>query len=525
MNAVDEAHVIKAWKDEFRKDYGELDTLRVISGSEIPCMALTATCTTDAFEVIYDTLAMGRGRRFWGIDMGTNRPNVNLWVRPIEYSSTNLGDLLVFIPEAPSSPDDFEKTIFYFKSRSLARRAHRLCRQLVSTQYQPLLASFTWTNSPEYKETIQNEFRDGKIKWLFATTALGLGLDIPDIKLVVIYGLCELDEMFQEGGRAGRDRRLKATMIWLVESWTFGHPPANTLEKDAIGRVSKKAAMDEEKRLAMNPVTRAYINRSQSNQCMQEFLCDHFRPQPNRPGFPWYIGQQDDNDDETEDDQCVEWEQAEQHVVQGPDCGCNAKCCRVNPEEAVGLLTVDDRARIQRFMDVLQPSFTPSPLPSNGTSTTLRCSKAERASLKDALEDWRDQQWALIGEKYPFFTRHWLLSDEDLKRIVDKAHIILNASRVDCPVLDNISSWITTCPCLDSLCQLLDDFRTAWELRDAAETHERPRKRANQRVALDFLIDPFVQGTENLPFTVQPLTPDLEAGMEFEWQISTQLNW
>lgn len=252
MNAVDEAHVIKAWKDEFRKDYGELDTLRVISGSEIPCMALTATCTMDAFEVIYDTLAMGRGRRFWGIDMGTNRPNVNLWVRPIEYSSTNLGDLLVFIPEAPSSPDDFEKTIFYFKSRSLTRRAHRLCRQLVSTQYQPLLASFTRTNSPEYKETIQNEFRDGKIKWLFATTALGLGLDIPDIKLVVIYGLCELDEMFQEGGRAGRDRCLKATMIWLVESWTFGHPPANTLEKDAIGRVSKKAAMDEEKRLQKN---------------------------------------------------------------------------------------------------------------------------------------------------------------------------------------------------------------------------------------------------------------------------------
>lgn len=37
---------------------------------------------------------------------------------------------------------------------------------------------------------------------LFATTALGLQLDIPDIKTIVIYSLCNLDEMYQQGGRA-----------------------------------------------------------------------------------------------------------------------------------------------------------------------------------------------------------------------------------------------------------------------------------------------------------------------------------
>ena len=41
---VDEAHVIESWKDEFRKDYGELETLRSIAGTEIPWLALTATC-------------------------------------------------------------------------------------------------------------------------------------------------------------------------------------------------------------------------------------------------------------------------------------------------------------------------------------------------------------------------------------------------------------------------------------------------------------------------------------------------
>ena len=198
--AVDEAHVIKHWKDSFRKDYDELQTLKVISGAEIPWMALTATCTTSAFETIYDTLGMGGSRRFWGIDMGADQPNVRLWVHPMEYSSVDFGDLLAFIPENPSSAQDFDKTIFYFKSQALACRAYRRCRRLIATCYQHLLAPFTRTNSPEYKKIIQDTFCDGELRWIFATTALGLGLDIPDIKTVVIYGLCELDDMFQEGG-------------------------------------------------------------------------------------------------------------------------------------------------------------------------------------------------------------------------------------------------------------------------------------------------------------------------------------
>jgi hypothetical protein len=81
--------------------------------------------------------------------------------------------------------------------------------------------------------------------------------------------------------------------------------------------------------------------------------------------------------------------------------------------------------------------------------------------LKDKLESWRNEQWALISSKYPYFTRYWLLSDEDIKKIVDKAHLVLNASHIDAPFLSEISQWITTSPSLDSLLQLLQDFRVA----------------------------------------------------------------
>jgi superfamily II DNA helicase RecQ len=82
---VDEAHVIESWKDDFRKDYGELETLRIIAGTEIPWLALTATCSTRTFEIIYKSLGMGGHRPFYGIDLGADRPNIAQWVRPMEY--------------------------------------------------------------------------------------------------------------------------------------------------------------------------------------------------------------------------------------------------------------------------------------------------------------------------------------------------------------------------------------------------------------------------------------------------------
>ncbi|KAF6744533.1 hypothetical protein DFP72DRAFT_825527, partial [Ephemerocybe angulata] len=81
----------------FRKDYAELQmlqTYRIIIGSEIiPSVALTATCSTAAFETIYASLWMGTARNFYGLDMGSNRPNLALWVRPMSYSASSLGSL------------------------------------------------------------------------------------------------------------------------------------------------------------------------------------------------------------------------------------------------------------------------------------------------------------------------------------------------------------------------------------------------------------------------------------------------
>ncbi|KAF8070438.1 P-loop containing nucleoside triphosphate hydrolase protein [Lyophyllum atratum] len=199
---VDEAHVIEAWKDEFRKDYNELNTLRVIAGSEIPWMALTATCSTRTFEIIFNSLGLGGARSFWGIDLGSDRPNLAQWVRPMEHSMASMADLLVFIPQAPDGPESFEKSIFYFRTRQQTRRALKLCRRLVPEQF-------------------KNLFRANAVRIIFATLALGMGLDIPDVTQVVIYGVDGFNDAFQKGGRGGRARNINAKMIWIVEPWAF----------------------------------------------------------------------------------------------------------------------------------------------------------------------------------------------------------------------------------------------------------------------------------------------------------------
>ncbi|CAA7264380.1 unnamed protein product [Cyclocybe aegerita] len=155
---VDEAHVIEAWKDEFRKDYGELAALKIIVGTEVPWLALTATCSTRTFEIIYTTLGMGESRPFHGIDLCSDRPNLAQWVRPMEYSKISMADLLAFLPQAPQNLSDFDKIIFYFLTRQQALRACTLCRSLItSPELRKGLLPFTAVNSEAYKETVMGQ--------------------------------------------------------------------------------------------------------------------------------------------------------------------------------------------------------------------------------------------------------------------------------------------------------------------------------------------------------------------------------
>ena len=91
---IDEAHVIAEWADNFRKDYNELKTLRVILGDKVPWWTLSATFTSTIFKKVYETLTFGTSRAFWGIDVGVERPNLAQQVYPMKSASNTCGSLI-----------------------------------------------------------------------------------------------------------------------------------------------------------------------------------------------------------------------------------------------------------------------------------------------------------------------------------------------------------------------------------------------------------------------------------------------
>ena len=115
---VDKAHVIHEWAESFRKDYSELKTLRVILGNNILWWALSVTFTNKIFKTVYETLSFGMSQPFWGINVGTERPNLAQHVRLMESTAASCLSLIPFIPSHTETKDDVPKTIIFFRSVS-----------------------------------------------------------------------------------------------------------------------------------------------------------------------------------------------------------------------------------------------------------------------------------------------------------------------------------------------------------------------------------------------------------------------
>ncbi|GJE85292.1 ATP-dependent DNA helicase RecQ-like protein [Phanerochaete sordida] len=468
---VDEAHVIYQWGKNFRQDYNNLQTIRVSAGSHIPWGAFTATAPTHIFEEVYTSLSMGQTRPFWGMDLGADRPNVELWVRRMEYSLRSFASLFALIPEPTNKPDDLPKTIFYFKSRKQARTACDLLRGLLPPHLKSCLYAFTAVYSEEYKSTVMEWFRTGKVRWLFCTDAAGMGCDVPDIVLVVVYGVQDFCDAMQKAGRAGRDPRIQGRLLWLVEDWVFDDPESAPTKKV------------QEKRDALDSATHEFIRRSQSDQCMREHMVNYLRPLPQLPGFPTREHVPEGLAAE-EPLQAVTWEVVvKEHTEPRRPC-CSALCCRREASNSIqsGQLCDMEREKIARLQASLErishPALpvpdTPSRRDQPSSPKKQRVSKQEREVLYETLLEWRRSDWARIRSRNKMLSSDWVMTDETIARLVNAAHRVVNVPMVTEAVIDSCIAWTSPATVSASLADTLEEFRLAFMSRV-----EKPRKRQN----------------------------------------------
>ena len=187
--AIDEAHCISEWGHDFRPDYRNLSALRSDLPS-VPMMALTATATDRVRQDIVDELGLREPRVFVS---SFNRPNLKYLVLPKRRAFDSLLDLLERHRGQPA--------IIYRFSR---RNTEELASKLAASGYKA--APYHAGLESEVRRETQEKFTRGQVAIIVATIAFGMGIDKPDIRLIVHYELPKsIEGYFQETGRAGRD--------------------------------------------------------------------------------------------------------------------------------------------------------------------------------------------------------------------------------------------------------------------------------------------------------------------------------
>ncbi|MDP3964182.1 MAG: RecQ family ATP-dependent DNA helicase [bacterium] len=187
--AIDEAHCISEWGHDFRPDYRNLTVLREYF-PDTPLIALTATATEQVRHDIARQLAL-RDHRFFISSF--NRPNLRYEVRPKRRTFEALVPCL--------RQDESGSTIIYcFSRRGTEDLAERL--NLNGFSALPYHAGL----DPATRHKTQERFIRDETRIIVATIAFGMGIDKPDVRLIVHYDLPKsIEGYYQETGRAGRD--------------------------------------------------------------------------------------------------------------------------------------------------------------------------------------------------------------------------------------------------------------------------------------------------------------------------------
>ncbi len=186
---VDEAHCISQWGYDFRPSYLKIRKLREFH-PEVPVLALTASATPDVADDISRQLEFREGARRYTLSF--SRENLSYVVRDVSDKDSML--LRVVTSVAGTA-------IVYVRSR---RRTREIAQMLndsgVSAEY------YHAGLDARDKNERQNRWKEGTSRVMVATNAFGMGIDKPDVRLVVHYDLpSSLEEYYQEAGRAGRD--------------------------------------------------------------------------------------------------------------------------------------------------------------------------------------------------------------------------------------------------------------------------------------------------------------------------------
>lgn len=217
--AVDEAHCVSQWGYDFRPPYLRIANLREwLPG--VPVLALTASATKIVQDDICDKLLFKKDHQRF--QQSFERPNLSYSVFNVAGKQNKLLEILKNVPGT---------AIVYCKSRKHTKEIADLLRM------HSVSADFYHAGlSNDERNTKQENWITNKTRIIVCTNAFGMGIDKPDVRVVVHYDVPDcLENYYQEAGRAGRDgKRAYAVLL-------YGNKELNDLQNQSNIRFPKEA--------------------------------------------------------------------------------------------------------------------------------------------------------------------------------------------------------------------------------------------------------------------------------------------
>ncbi len=199
--AVDEAHCISQWGYDFRPPYLEIASIRELI-PKTPIIALTATATVDVVKDIQEKLEFKKEHLF---QQSFKRENLAYVLLREENKISKLDDIIKSVKGSG---------IVYVRSR---RKTKEITLYLKNNN---ITADFYHAGlSSEQRSKKQEDWINNKIRIMVCTNAFGMGIDKPDVRLVVHMEMPDsLEAYFQEAGRGGRDGHKSYAVVLYNEA-------------------------------------------------------------------------------------------------------------------------------------------------------------------------------------------------------------------------------------------------------------------------------------------------------------------